>query len=122
MTEADIKYLSHKIKKKKNRRSDGENHIVAVSEPKIVKIKDVSKGENLSEAPEDEIFDALPSHFQERSSVLIEPTQAINLGTEEHPHMIHLAQSLSPEEKEEFIAFFREKKINFAWTYSDMPG
>ena len=61
MTEDDIKYLSHKIKKKKNRRSDGENHIVAVSEPKIVKIKDVSKGENLSEAPKDEIFDALPS-------------------------------------------------------------
>ncbi|WP_229775754.1 hypothetical protein, partial [Pseudomonas laurentiana] len=30
MTEADIKYLSHKIKKKKNRRSDAENHIVAV--------------------------------------------------------------------------------------------
>ena len=24
--------------------------------------------------------------------------------------------------KEEFIAFFQEKKINFAWTYSDMPG
>ena len=56
MTEADIKYLSHKIKKKKNRRSNGENHIVAVLEPKKVKIKDVSKGENLSEALEDEIL------------------------------------------------------------------
>ena len=99
MTEADIKYLSHKIRKKKNRRS-GENHIVAVLKPKKVKTKDVSKGENLSEVPEDEIFDALPSHFQERSSVLIEPTQEINLGTKEHPHVIHLAQSLSPTEKE----------------------
>ena len=72
--EVDIKYLSHKIKKKKNRRSDGENHIVVVSEPKKVKTKDVSKGENLSEAPEDEIFHALPSHFQEKSSMLVEPT------------------------------------------------
>ena len=62
MTEADIKYLSHKIKKK-NRRSDGENQSVAVLEPKKVKIKDVSKSENLSEVPIDEIFDALPSHF-----------------------------------------------------------
>ena len=106
MTEADIKYLSHTIKKKKNRRSNGENHIMAVSEPKNVKTKDVSKGENLCEAPEDEIFDALPSHFQERSLVLIELTQPINLGIEEHPHMIHMAQSLSPKEKEEFIAFF----------------
>ena len=49
-------------------------------------------------------------------------TQPINLGTEEHPHVIHLAQSLSPEEKEQFIAFFKGKKINFSWTYSDMPG
>ena len=63
MTEADIKYLSHKIKRKKNRRSNGENNLVAVSKPKKVKTKDVSKGENLSEAPTDEIFDALPSHF-----------------------------------------------------------
>ena len=53
MTEAKIKYLSHIIKKKKCKRSDGENHIVAVSEPKKVKTKDVSKGENLSKAPVD---------------------------------------------------------------------
>ena len=39
MTEGDIKYLSRKIKQKKNKRSDGENHIVAVSEPKKVKKK-----------------------------------------------------------------------------------
>ena len=52
---------------------------MVVSEAKKVKIKDVSKGENLSEVPMDEIFDALPSHFQERSSVLIEMTQPINL-------------------------------------------
>jgi len=121
MTKADIKYLSHKIKKKKNRRFDGEKHIVVVSEPKKVKTKDAFEGKNLSKAPEDEIFDALSSHFQEWSSVLIELTQPINLGIEEHPHMIHLAQSLSPKEKEEFIAFFQEKKINFAQTYSNMP-
>jgi hypothetical protein len=54
--------------------------------------------------------------------VLIEPTQLINLGIEELPHMIHLAQSLSPKEKEEFIAFFQEKKIKFVWTYSNMLG
>ena len=63
MTEDDIKYLSHTIKKKKNRRFDGENHIVTISEPKKLKTKDISKGENLSKAPEDEIFDALPNHF-----------------------------------------------------------
>ena len=71
MTEDNIKYLSHTIKKKKNRRSDGENHIVVVSKLKKVKIKDVSKGENLSKVSTGKIFDALPSHFQERSPVLI---------------------------------------------------
>ena len=122
MTEADIKYLNHKIKKRKNKRSDGENHLVVVLETKIVKINDISKGENLSEVPEDEILDMLPSHFQERSSVLIELTQPINLGTEEEPQIIHLAESLSAAEREEFITFFRKKKINFAWKYLDMPG
>ena len=63
MTKSNIKYLSHKIKKMKSRRFNGENQIVAVLKPKKVKTKDVSKGENLSEEPEDEIFDALPSHF-----------------------------------------------------------
>lgn len=54
--------------------------------------------------------------------MLIEPMQPINIGTEEHPHIIHLALSLSTEEKEEFTTFFQEKKINFAWTYSNMLG
>ena len=54
--------------------------------------------------------------------MLIEPTQLINLGTKEHPHMIHLAQSVSLEEKEKFIAFFQEKKIKFPWTYLDVLG
>ena len=85
MSEPDIKYLSLKIKekKKKNRCSDGENHYVVVSKPKKVKRKDISKGENLFEAPKDEALDHLPSYFQDRSLVLIEPTQAINLGMDE---------------------------------------
>lgn len=54
-----------------------------MSEPKKVKIKHVSKGENLFETPEDEVLDRLPSYFQDRSSVLIEPTQVVNLGAYE---------------------------------------
>jgi hypothetical protein len=80
MTKSDIKYLSQKIKRK-NKRSDGENHIVAVSNPQKSKNKGVSNGENLSEAPADEVLGSLPSYFQDRSLVLVEPTQPINLGT-----------------------------------------
>ena len=56
---------------------------MAVSEPKKVKRKDLSKGENLSEALEDEVLDCLPSYFQDRSLALIEPTQVFNLGMDE---------------------------------------
>ena len=73
MTESDIKYLSQKIKRK-NKWSDGENHIVAVSEPKNSKNKDVSNGENLFEAPVDEVLGSLPSYFQDKFLVLIKPT------------------------------------------------
>ena len=79
-----------------------ENHIVAVSEPKKSKNKDVSNGENLFEAPMDEVLGGLPRYFQDRSSMLIEPKQPINLGTEESPKIIHVAQSFSTKEKEQF--------------------
>ena len=108
MTESYIKYLSHKIKRK-NKWSDGENHIVAVFEAKKSKNKDISNGENLFEAPANEVLGSLPSYFQDRSSVLIEPTQLINLGSEESPKIIHVAQSLSAEEKEQFN-FLRIKR------------
>jgi hypothetical protein len=120
MREDDMKYLSHTIKKKKNKCSNGENHVVVVSEPKIVKIKDASKGEKISEAPEDGICDALPGHFQERSYVLIELMQPVNLGTDKNLHIIHITRSLLAKEKERFKTFFKEKKIKFTWTYSNM--
>ncbi|MCQ9191642.1 hypothetical protein, partial [Escherichia coli] len=66
MTESNIKYLRHKIKRK-NKWSDGENHIVAMSGPRKSKNKDVSNDENLFEVPMDEVLGSLPSHFQDRS-------------------------------------------------------
>lgn len=57
----NAKPFSHKnIKIKTNHGSYGENHIVAVSDPKKVKRKDISEGENLSEVPQDGRFDTLP--------------------------------------------------------------
>lgn len=41
-------------------RSSSENHTMALFDPKTIKTKDASKGENLSEAPEDGRFDILP--------------------------------------------------------------
>ena len=52
---------------------------------KKVKGKDVSKGENLFEVPKDEVLIHLPYYFQDRSSILIEPKQEVNLGINEAP-------------------------------------
>ena len=60
------------------------------------------------------IRDSLPSYFQERSSVLIGPTQPININTKEVQNIIHLAQSPSKEENKSFIEFFLENKIYFS--------
>lgn len=65
MVVEDIKYLSQRNKNKKNKLSDGENHSITVSDPKIVKINDVSNGEKLFEALADEILDIILEHFQE---------------------------------------------------------
>lgn len=69
-----------------------------------------------------EVLGSPPSYFQGRSSVLIEPMQPINLGIEECPKIIHVAQSLPIQEKTQFAQFFQEKKINFTWTYSHILG
>lgn len=86
-----IKYLSHKIKRKKKNKCIGDkNHFVVVLEPKIVKIRDVSKAENIPKVPEDEILGSLPSYLKERSSVLTEPIQPIIIRMEDDPQIIHI--------------------------------
>ena len=62
MIESNIKYLSHKIKRK-NKRLDGKNHIVVVFDPQKSKNKDISNGENLPEAPTDEVLGSIPIYF-----------------------------------------------------------
>lgn len=103
--------------------SSSENHIVALVETKRVKTKDISKGENIFEAPEDGRFDSLPCRTnQERLSIFIEETKEINLGAPKNPHILHLAESLTPTEDPDFIKIFRKREINFAWSYADIPG
>lgn len=52
------------VKIKTNQGFYNENHIVALSDPKKVKRKDVSKGENLSKAPKDGRLDILPTSYE----------------------------------------------------------
>lgn len=61
-------------------------------------------------APKEERLDTLPKHYEERSPILIEPIEKVNIFLELEPRVIHLAKSLSSDERKEFIKFFKEKK------------
>jgi len=74
------------------------------------KNKDISNSENLSEAPKDGRLDPLPNlTHQERSSILIEPAEAINVNTGDNPRMVHMAKALTEHEKPAFTNFFKRK-------------
>lgn len=91
---------------------------------KKVKIKDVSSSENLDQVLEGEGID-LPTMVppqQEKYPLLIEKNDTINMGTKETPKNVLIANSLTNEEKHNFIRFLKETQINFAWTYADMLG
>lgn len=107
--------------KKKNIRSNAENHLLATLDQEKVKTKEISNGENLLEASGDGRFDTLPEHYQERSSILIEPTEAVNIGTTEQPKILHPTTSLSEVEMQQYVEFFKRRQINFAWSYADTP-
>jgi hypothetical protein len=53
---------------------------------------------------------------------LIEPIEAINIGTAEQPRILQLVASLTPEEVLKFTEFLKENQINFAWSSTNMPG
>ena len=65
-------------------------------------------------APKDGIVDTLREYSKEMSPIIIEPTEKVNIKIEVEPKIIHLAQSLTLEEREKFIHFFQERQINFA--------
>jgi len=94
-----------------------------MSDRKTIKRKDTSKGENPTLAPNDGRLDTLPDDMhREKSHIVVEPTELVNIGIEEQPKIIHFAKSLTPPEKTKFVPFFKRKQVNFAWSYVDMPG
>lgn len=86
------------------------------------KIKDASKGENLPKAPEDGGFNLPIYKYQERSMLLVEQAKSINVGTTKNPKITYHATSLDPEEISRFIALINDTKVNFYWTYVEIPG
>lgn len=44
------------------------------------------------------------------------------MGIEDTPKNMLITKSLTDQERHKFINFLIETKINFAWSYDDMPG
>lgn len=93
-----------------------EKHNVALSDLEKKKIKDKLEGENLFEALEDGGFNLPISEYQEKSTLLVEEAESINVSTTKNPKITYHVMLLDPEEKVDFIMFINERKINFAWT------
>jgi hypothetical protein len=111
------------FKKKIEETSSSENSFGALLDEEKDKIKDVSSGENLLEALEEgEVEFPFRSLPPENPSILNEDTIPVNLGIVDNPQITYIAATLSPEEQKVMNEFLQKGKINFAWTYKDMPG
>lgn len=96
---------------------------MALSDPKIIKRKDVSNDEKLFEASKDEGFNLpLSTIHQEKLVVLAKKCNPVSLGTEEIPHITFYAESFLTKEQENISTFLKERKLSFVWTYANMPN
>ena len=73
---------------------------------------------SLPELPE---FAAIQKQ-DEPSTLVQDPTEDINIGSEDSPKILKIGTSLSTDEKERLIDFLKQYQEVFAWTYEDMPG
>ena len=58
----------------------------------------------------------------EPSPLVQDPTEDVNIGSEDDPKILKIGSSLSSDEKERLIHFLKQHQEVFAWTYEDMPG
>ncbi|PKI78545.1 hypothetical protein CRG98_001052 [Punica granatum] len=57
-----------------------------------------------------------------RQLTSVEPTEEINVGTEDKPRTIKIGSGLDPTQRALMIDFLTRYQEVFAWSYADMPG
>ena len=60
--------------------------------------------------------------FEQREPPTEDKVIQVDVGDKDHPKPIFISESLSPQEKEEYMSLIREYIDVFAWSYEDMPG
>ncbi|PKI58320.1 hypothetical protein CRG98_021297, partial [Punica granatum] len=79
-------------------------------------------GEGLDEdSLEPEIEESL-RRLEDRQLTSLEPTEEINVGTQEEPRILKIGTSLDPTKRVRMIDFLTRYQEVFAWSYADMPG
>lgn len=94
-----------------------KNHLLATLDQGKVKRKDASNDENLLEALKGGRFDTLLEFYQERSSILIESTKVVNIGTTD----LYPTTSLSKLARQKYLELFKRRQIK-RWSYANIPG
>ncbi|PKI45005.1 hypothetical protein CRG98_034612 [Punica granatum] len=60
--------------------------------------------------------------LEDRQLTSLEPTEEINVGTEDEPRTLKIGTGLDPTQRARMIDFLTRCQEVFAWSYADMPG
>ncbi|PKI49406.1 hypothetical protein CRG98_030199 [Punica granatum] len=60
--------------------------------------------------------------LENRQLTSVEPTEEINIGTEEEPRTLKIGTGLDQTQRARMIDFLKEYQEVFAWSYADMTG
>ncbi|GAA0163932.1 hypothetical protein LIER_19686 [Lithospermum erythrorhizon] len=55
-------------------------------------------------------------------NITVDELKEVNVGTSDELRITYICSLLTTEEEAEYVAFLKEFKDVFAWTYKEMPG
>ncbi|PKI39111.1 hypothetical protein CRG98_040497 [Punica granatum] len=79
-------------------------------------------GEGLPEDSQVPEIEESLRRLEDHQITSVEPTEEINVGTEEEPRTLKIGTALDPTQRTRMIDFLKEYQEVFAWFYVDMPG
>ncbi|PKI63839.1 hypothetical protein CRG98_015823, partial [Punica granatum] len=79
-------------------------------------------GEGLDEDSQAPEIEESLRHLEDRQLTSVEPTEEINVGTENEPRTLKIGTGLDPTQRARMIDFLTRYQEVFAWFYADMLG
>ncbi|PKI34997.1 hypothetical protein CRG98_044613, partial [Punica granatum] len=79
-------------------------------------------GEGLPEDSQVSEIEESLRRLEDHQITSVEPTEEINMGTEDEPRTLKIGTALNPTQRARMIDFLKEYQEVFAWSYANMPG